>query len=288
MNSDQITLYSIPLIGLLVLAEMGAGLMRGQCPYSPKETIANFYLMGLAVCLNVALRTFYVWIYGEVYTRHIVEIAQPIWYWVGLLIFQDGLYYVLHWVDHRCRLFWAVHVTHHSSTDFNLTVGFRSSVLEPVYRFVYFIPLAYLGFRPLDIMFIYSATQIWGVFVHTKAIGKLPSIIEYIFVTPSHHRVHHGSNSIYLDKNMGMFFIIWDRIFGTFQEELASDPVRYGLVKDPGGRGPFNIVFHEFKEILKEISKPADMPRRLKIMLSPPGRADPPVRRETRSRNGRP
>ena len=88
--------------------------------------------------------------------------------------------------------------------------------MEPLYRFVYFIPIALFGFRPIDIAFIYAATQIWGILVHTEKINKL-GFLEYFLVTPSHHRVHHGSNPKYLDKNMGMFLIIWDKLFGTFQ-----------------------------------------------------------------------
>jgi sterol desaturase/sphingolipid hydroxylase (fatty acid hydroxylase superfamily) len=105
---------------------------------------------------------------------------------------EDLAFYTLHYVDHHCRLFWAVHVTHHSSEHFNLTTGFRSSVFQPLYRFVYFIPLTLVGFNPADIIIMYSITQIYGIIVHTEYVGKL-GWLEYIMVTPSHHRVHHAS-----------------------------------------------------------------------------------------------
>jgi sterol desaturase/sphingolipid hydroxylase (fatty acid hydroxylase superfamily) len=170
---------------------------------------------------------------------------------------EDFLYYWLHRFDHEIRLFWAVHATHHSSEFMNFTVGFRSSVFQPLYRFIYFIPLALLGFKPLDIIFVYSATQIWGIFVHTEIIGKM-GWLEYIFVTPSHHRVHHASNPKYLDKNLGMFLIVWDQLFGTFQPELPDESYqtkRYGLTKPIGNETPTNLIFHEWKNIRDDISR---------------------------------
>ena len=125
-----------------------------------------------------------------------------------------------------------MHVTHHSSEEFNLTTGFRSSVLQPLYRFIYFLPLVLLDLNHIDIVFMYSLTQIYGILVHTQYINKMPRWFETIFVSPSHHRVHHASNIRYLDRNMGMVLIIWDRLFGTFQAEIDEDPVKYGLTKN--------------------------------------------------------
>jgi hypothetical protein len=177
-------------------------------------------------------------------------------------------------VDHYCRLFWATHVTHHSSEKFNFTVGFRSSVMEPLYRFIYFIPIAWLGFQPIDIAFIYAATQTWGILVHTEKIGKT-GWLEYILVTPSHHRVHHGSNAKYLDKNLGMFLIIWDKLFGTFQPELpatAYEPIRYGLTKPLEKQDPVNIVVHEWKSIGRDLRKKGlSFRQRWKYLFGPPG-----------------
>jgi Fatty acid hydroxylase len=156
----------------------------------------------------------------------------------------------------------------------NFTVGFRSSVFQPLYRFIYFIPLAILGFKPLDIVFMYSLTQIWGIFVHTELVRKM-GILEYFMVTPSHHRVHHASNPKYLDKNLGMFLIIWDKMFGTFQPELPPseyEPVRYGLTKPLSKESAANIVFHEWKQIWEDVKR-TDITWREKIyyMFGPPG-----------------
>jgi len=125
-------------------------------------------------------------------------------------------------------------------------------VFQPLYRMFFFAPIAWLGFQPVDILVMYAATQIFGTFVHNDACGKLGPL-EWIFVTPSHHRVHHASNAKYLDKNMGMALIVWDRMFGTFVEEDPNEPVRYGLTVPLDSRGPVNIVFHEWKSIWRDL-----------------------------------
>jgi sterol desaturase/sphingolipid hydroxylase (fatty acid hydroxylase superfamily) len=180
------------------------------------------------------------------------------------------MYYWLHRIDHYCRFFWAVHVTHHSSEQFNFTVGFRSSVFQPLYRFLYFVPIAWMGFMPLDILFIYSATQIWGILVHTRLIGNL-GILEHILVTPSHHRVHHASNAIYLDRNMGMALIIWDKMFGTFQKELPEPEITYGLTKNLDSHHPLHVVFHEWKNIIKDVKKYKSWKHKFMAVFGPPG-----------------
>jgi sterol desaturase/sphingolipid hydroxylase (fatty acid hydroxylase superfamily) len=131
-----------------------------------------------------------------------------------------------------------------------------------------------LGFKPIDIVFIYSATQIWGIFVHTELIHKM-GWLEYFMVTPSHHRVHHGSNPKYLDKNMGMFLIIWDKLFGTFQPELTADdyqPITYGLTKILSNPNAFYVIFHEWKEIWQDTTqKNISFKARCTLPFWPPG-----------------
>ena len=225
--------------------------------YSWKDTASNIYLMLLNAGIDLGFRIIYVAVFLFIYNHRIVSWENGILYWIVLVLAEDFLYYWLHRFDHEIRLFWAVHVTHHSSEKMNFTVGFRSSVFQPLYRFIYFIPLAWMGFRPLDIVFIYSATQIWGIFVHTELIRKM-GWLEYILVTPSHHRVHHASNPKYLDKNMGMFLIIWDHLFGTFQAELPDGTYqekKYGLTKNLVKKSPLNLVFHEWREIRKDLSR---------------------------------
>src|SRR4030095_9691553 len=258
-REQLLILISTPLYLVVIGLELFLSHLRRQPSYSLKDTIQNIYLMILNAGLDLVCRIIYIGlILSFFYDQRIAgPIGNPILYWIVLIIFEDFMYYWLHRVDHICRIFWATHVTHHSSSKFNLTVGFRSSVMEPLYRFVYFIPLAACGFRPIDIAFIYAATQTWGILVHTEKISKL-GWLEYILITPSHHRVHHGSNPKYLDKNMGMFLIIWDKLFGTFQPELTADdyqPITYGLTKNITNPNPVTVIFHEWNEIWQDTTQ---------------------------------
>jgi sterol desaturase/sphingolipid hydroxylase (fatty acid hydroxylase superfamily) len=274
LREQILILVSTPVYLGVIGLEVLLSNYRRRGLYTWKDTLSNLYLMLLNTVIDLIFRTVYLVILGIAWQHRLLNISQAALFWVLLVLAEDLLYYWLHRFDHEIRLFWAVHVTHHSSGQLNFTVGFRSSVFQPLYRFVYFIPLAFVGFRPLDIVFIYSATQIWGICVHTELIHKM-GWLEYILVTPSHHRVHHSSNPKYLDKNMGMFLIVWDRLFGTFQPELpdwAYQPKRYGLTKALEAETPVSIVFHEWQDILKDLGR-RDIGWRIKwrYLFGPPG-----------------
>lgn len=276
MHSSRETLmllFSIPLYSVLIGVEIVLSNWKEKHFYSFKSTLQNIYLTLVNAGLDFVLRgLFYVGVMMWCYNKSFFTIENIYLYWLLLFILEDLAFYLEHFIDHHCRLFWAVHVTHHSSTEFNLTTGFRSSVFQPVYRFIYFIPIALMGFHPMDIVFMYSLTQTYGILVHTQYIKKMPQWFETIFVSPSHHRVHHASNILYLDKNMGMCLIIWDKIFGTFQQELETDPVKYGLTKSIENDGnPVNIVFHEWKSLATDLQKKNSFLTRLKYLLKPPG-----------------
>lgn len=239
--------------------------------YSTRGTLMNVWLSGLNLLLDLLLRGFVLTFLTYFVDFSVMTIETPWIYWSVLLVAEDFMFYWLHRVDHYCRFFWAVHVTHHSSEEFNLTVGFRSSVFQPLYRFIWFIPLPLLGFRPEDIMLMYAITQIYGILIHTQFIKKLGPL-EWFLSTPSHHRVHHASNIRYLDKNMGMVFIIWDKLFGTFEAENDTEPIRYGLTKNlEKPYHPFNTVFHEWGQIAKDLSKPVGGKEKLMYVFGPPG-----------------
>lgn len=265
-------LVSIPVFTILIGLEILLSNYANRKYYSVRETFQNIYLTLMNAGLDLLLRwAFYVSLLTWSFQHHFFEIKNPVAYWLLLFILEDFAFYIEHRIDHFCRIFWAVHVTHHSSEEFNLTTGFRSSVLQPVYRFVYFIPIALMGFQPLDIVFMYSITQTYGILVHTRYIHKMPAWFEAVFVSPSHHRVHHASNVVYLDKNMGMCLIIWDKIFGTFQKELPEEPVRFGLSKPLPAKTPMNLIFHEWLEIKKDLHKKTSTGNKLKYLFLPPG-----------------
>ena len=273
LKEQWILLISTPLYAFVILLEILLSHLKVKGDYTVKETITNVYLSALNAGLDLLFRVIYVAILLWFYNHRIIETwSSPLLYWVMIFVLEDLAYYWEHRIDHYCRFFWAVHVTHHSSEEYNLTTGFRSSVLQPLYRFIYFIPLALLGFQPIDIIFVYAATQIYGILVHTQFIKKMPKWYEVLLVSPSHHRVHHASNVRYLDKNMGMVLIIWDKIFGTFQEEEDKDPVRFGLTKPlDQPHHPVRIVTHEWESIIQDLKQPVPFTTKLKYVFMPPG-----------------
>lgn len=284
----MLLLYSTPLYVIAIGLEL---LLTHLYPerrvYTLRDTLVNVYFNVVNTGVDMLCRLFYLGFLQWVFLQGTL-FSWPhfgIIYWILLLVLVDFTFYWMHRFDHEIRFFWAVHVTHHSSEEFNFTTGFRSSVFEPIYRFVYFIPLVWFGFRPLDILFMYSATQIWGTFVHTRLIGKM-GWLERIFVTPSHHRVHHASNARYLDKNMGMFLIIWDKLFGTFQKELSEteyEPIRFGITKNPDKQNALTVLFHEWIQIWKDVSaRGLSRAQRLHYLFDAPGYSHDGSRKTTK------
>jgi len=274
LREQWLILISTPIYIIIIGLEILLTNLHKRESYTVKDMAANVYFMLLNGGLDLAFRIVYLAVLQYFFIHAFYHFQNVFLYWSVLLIAEDFLYYWLHRIDHEVRFFWAVHVTHHSSQKLNFSTGFRSSVFQPLYRFIYFIPLALAGFKPIDIVFMYAATQIWGIFVHTELIRKM-GWLEYIFVTPSHHRVHHASNPKYLDKNMGMFLIIWDKMFGTFQPELPDEEyqkIHYGLTKQLEKKNPVNIIFHEWNQMRKDVSRSdISFKEKFKYIFGPPG-----------------
>jgi len=276
LNQEILYLWSTPLFVIVIFAEMILSYRAGNARYTLKDTATNVYFALLNISLDLLMKVFAFAVMGLAFAHSIFSWNEISWgYWLFAFVAQDFLYYVHHYVDHHCRFFWAVHVTHHNSEEFNITTGFRSPVLQPLYRYMFFLPLALLGVEPLHIMFAYSANQIYGTLVHTKSFKGQMGWFGKIFVIPSHHRVHHAANTRYLDKNMGMVLIIWDKIFGTFEaEDPDYEPIRYGLTNNVINRGPVNIIFHEWKSIFNDFfitKKHLPLATKLKYIFMPPG-----------------
>lgn len=259
---------STPLYLIFIGLEIFVSNLHRNERYSKRGVIQNAYILAVNLVIDFAMRTVAFLALSACFQHGIHGINNPFVYWTLLFLMQDLAFYTMHYLDHKVRILWAVHVTHHSSEEFNLTVGFRSSVFEPVYRFIYFIPLAYVGFRPLDIFFVFSLTQLYGVFIHTQYIKKL-GFIEWFMATPSHHRVHHGRNPQYIDRNMGMFLIIWDRLFGTFAPE--NEPVQYGVTKPPHKNNPVHTITHEFEDMMADVRSAPTKKAKLMYIFGPPG-----------------
>lgn len=271
-NAEKwIILISTPIYIVLILGEMALSYYHNRKLYKVGDTITNIYLMLANMGVDLLMRGITLFVLLFVADFSFVSWDSKSWvYWLLLFLLEDLAFYWLHRIDHVVRLFWAVHVTHHSSKEYNLTTGFRSSVFQPVYRFFWFIPIVLLGFEPFDIFIMYSITQTYGILVHTKTVKKM-GILEHILVTPSHHRVHHASNVEYLDKNMGMILIIWDKLFGTFQAELDHIPMEFGLYEKEINYNPTTVIFHEWKAIFNDVKNAKGLKNKWNYLTKPPG-----------------
>lgn len=187
--------------------------------------------------------------------------------WVAGFLCCDFIHWFYHWLGHKTRLFWAAHVTHHSSEHFNLSTGWRTNFLHLFYRFLFWSPLCYLGFSPAMILFIESITAMQNFLVHTEKVGKL-GVLDRIFNTPSNHRVHHGSNPEYIDKNLGGIFMLYDHLFGTYAKE--ETPPVYGITHNIHTHNPVKIIFHEYVSLTKQLPCIKGLTNKLRYLFSPP------------------
>ncbi|HKT92597.1 MAG TPA: sterol desaturase family protein [Paraburkholderia sp.] len=210
-------------------------------------------------------------VYAYVYRHFRLVSWQPgLVAWFALFIAQDLLYYVFHRASHRVRWLWAAHVVHHSSERLNLSTAFRQSLMYPVAgMWVFWIPLAMLGFTPEQIVAIVLVNLAFQFFVHTQAIGRL-GWLEYVFNTPSMHRVHHARNARYIDRNYAGVLAIWDRMFGSYVDEDAHDAPDYGIVKPLESCNPLKATFHEWLAMARDFARMPDWRSRLAALFAPP------------------
>lgn len=187
--------------------------------------------------------------------------------WLIAFLSCDFVIYWYHFLGHKTRLFWAAHVTHHSSLYYNISVGFRVSFIHVFYRFLFWSPLCLLGIPPFMILFFDSLTTIHNILIHTERVKKL-GILDRIFNTPSNHRVHHATNPQYMDKNLGGILIIFDHLFGTYARE--KEQPAYGITKNIDSHNPATILLHEYKHIFRQLSQIRGWKEKLKYLFSPP------------------
>ncbi len=246
--------FAIPFFVLAILLELYVTTKRHIKSYEAKDTISSL-AMGIGnVLLGFMSKALVLLSFVYVY-EHFRFFSIPIKWWSFILIFflDDFAYYWFHRISHECRLFWASHVVHHSSQHYNLSTALRQTWSGGFYTFIFWIWLPLLGFHPEMILFQMAISLLYQFWIHTESINKLPNWIEAIFNTPSHHRVHHGSNPLYLDRNHAGILIIWDKLFGTFQPELENEKVVYGLVKNIKTYNPIKIAFIEWFYMFKDV-----------------------------------
>ena len=218
------------------------------------------------VFAKTALFAGYVFLYGAARFFEI-PLSSP-WAWVACFLGVDFCYYWFHRVSHRVNAVWATHVVHHQSEEYNLAVALRQGAFQGWFSWVFYLPLAVLGFPPLMFLTLSAFDTLYQFWIHTRVIGKLGPL-EWVLNTPSHHRVHHACNPKYIDRNYAGTLIIWDRLFGSFKEE-RDEPV-YGITKPLRSWNPVWANLHVWVDLFQKARRTTRLADRLRLFLSPPG-----------------
>jgi len=235
------------------------------------DSVANFltffalpfvsYLLGATLIIAA-----YDWVYDH---WNLMQLPIAAWSIVLCVVLCDFIYYWEHRFMHRTGMGWLTHTVHHSSPEFNISVAYRFGPLDGFYPLFFHLPLAVLGFHPVLIFAAEILVQQYQAILHTRFVPKLPRWFEAVFNTPSHHRVHHGSNPQYHDKNYGGILIVWDRLFGTFEPEVET--VRYGITQPIDSVNPLVVFLHGFPRFWKQIRQARGLGECLAYFVRPPG-----------------
>ncbi|WP_347174373.1 sterol desaturase family protein [Polaribacter uvawellassae] len=263
--------YAIPVFIATVIIEVILTVKVKMKEYEYKDA-ATSIAMGLGnVLVGLISKTLILAVFYLIYnTFHLFEIPFVWWSWILILFAEDLTYYWFHRISHENRFFWASHIVHHSSQKYNLSTALRQTWTGGFTSFVFWIPLVLIGFHPVMILVQMSISLLYQYWIHTELIDKLPKWFEFIFNTPSHHRVHHATNPQYLDRNHAGIFIIWDRIFGSFEPEVEK-PV-YGLTTNINTFNPIKVAFLEWFGLFKDVfTAKTSIYNKLKYFLKPPG-----------------
>jgi sterol desaturase/sphingolipid hydroxylase (fatty acid hydroxylase superfamily) len=267
-GAPNLILWAVPAMVLLTAAEMVVSHIQEKPYYEKWETLGSVLvgLGSLVVNLAIKLGMLYgvVWIYNQLPWR----MALNWWTLLPCYVIYDFFSYWAHRVSHGQRFWWATHVVHHSGERYNLSVSFRLSWIQNL-KVIFFLPVALFGFHPIIFFVTNQIAVLFQFWVHTEYIRRLPAWVEYIFATPSNHRVHHGSQEKYIDKNFGATFIFWDRLFGTYQPE--EEPPVYGITTNIGNKAnPLYINFHEVMDMVSDVKAATGLRRKLFFIFGSP------------------
>ncbi len=269
------TQYAVPFFVIAVLVEMIWSRFRRPEAYEPMDTLVSL-AFGLGSTVAGALfGGAAVYAFVTAYEYRLFDLGTQWWavWWAWPLAFllDDLKYYWVHRAGHRIRWMWAAHVNHHSSQHYNLSTALRQTWTGSfTFGLLFGIPLVLVGFHPVMLGIVGGFNLIYQFWIHTEAINKMPRWFEAVMNTPSHHRVHHATNPRYLDRNYAGVFIIWDRLFGTFEQEHDDEAIRYGIIKQLGSFNLLWSVFHEWAGMLTDLWR-APWKHKLSYLLREPG-----------------
>lgn len=268
---SNLILYSIPAFVVLLLLELAWTRAHPELRgYHRPDTLASLSLGLLNVIINAGTKFLSIPAFAWLYEHRLVDVVEAVgpWSWLILFFAEDLSYYWFHRLHHEVRLLWAAHVNHHSSQYYNLSTALRQPLLTPFTGPWFWMWLPLIGFEPWMVLTAQAWSLLYQFWLHTEVIDKLGPL-EWILNTPSHHRVHHGKNVRYLDKNHAGVLIIWDRLFGTFAKE--TEHVVYGLTTDIQTYNPLKIGFHEIASISRDVAGAPTFAAKLGYLFAPPG-----------------
>jgi sterol desaturase/sphingolipid hydroxylase (fatty acid hydroxylase superfamily) len=270
----DLVLYAIPFFVVFLVLEIVSFRVAAHdhddlVGYETKDTATSLTMGAGSVVIGAVWGFVAIVAYAGLYTLSPLRMPpDAVWAWALLFLCDDLAYYWYHRVSHEVRVFWASHVTHHSSRHYNLSTALRQSWV-PMTALPFWAPLALIGFPPWMIFAMQSVSLMYQFGLHTERVGRLPRPIEYVFNTPSHHRCHHGVNDQYLDKNYGGMLIVWDRLFGTFEGE--DERVVYGLTTNIETHNPVKVAFHEYGALWQDVRAADSLRDRLGYAFHGPG-----------------
>jgi sterol desaturase/sphingolipid hydroxylase (fatty acid hydroxylase superfamily) len=278
----DLSLLAVPLYLAAVGLEYGWSRRRGLSLYRAADTRASLAMGVLSLLVEIVPRLLALTVMVKLHAisplRDVVN--HQWWAWLLLFFLDDFSYYWFHRSNHEVRLLWAGHVNHHSSQYLNFGTALRQGVGERLHKFLFWLWLPLLGFDPAMIITMISVSLFYQFWIHTTSVGRLHPWFEAVFNTPSHHRVHHGSNVRYLDRNHGGVLIIWDKLFGTFSPERDDDPVVYGLTSNLKSDNIAQVALHEYIAIARDLKRADSWGDRLRYLFLAPGwRHDGPDKR---------
>ncbi|MEM7183882.1 MAG: sterol desaturase family protein [Spirochaetota bacterium] len=268
MKFPDLYIIGIPIYVLFGTLEWYYVTRKNKQFFAGRDAMINIalFVSGSLIGLIIGGTIFFVW--RLLYAHRIFDLQYTPYIFVLIFFVEDFVMYCNHRLQHTIRYLWEMtHVVHHSSEDYNLSTALRNGWMRPFGGlWILWGLLCWIGFPPELVVFQTGVSRIYQFFTHTQQISKLPSWFEFIFVTPSHHRVHHARNEIYIDKNYGGILIIWDRMFGTFQEELQEVPVEYGILAEVDTHSIVDVNFRGLRNIFQDMRRYG-----IKTLLYPPG-----------------
>ena len=268
MTQNSILIFSAIAFTVLSLADVIYSYFKKDGHYAMRDSATSLMLLVISVVVKLAVQGLFLASLAWAQSVAILNIEASVLSYIALYIIMDLLQYCRHLLGHKIRFIWAGHAVHHSSKKMNLITGLRIDVFSSLYESIVFLtPLVLMGFSIEMVLIMYSITRIHVFLTHTDRVGKL-GWLEYIFVTPSHHRVHHGKNAQYLDKNMGQSLIIWDRLFGTFEEE--QEKVEFGVTKDIKSDQVLDTLTFEWRNMIEDASSTKSWSRKLAFWFRSP------------------